>query len=346
MDLNREIFDRMLLLIGSVGIVISIFFGVFLLVKKNTYSKANIFLSFYLIVFSLRMTKSLFYSYYDVNIIVHNVFLGSLLFVGPSLWFYSLHLEKYSIKKVKYLIHYTPFIAVACFSWLIPYTGRSYFYLGLFAHGLIYCAIMFFALFGKEKKLPEKDNIREINIRKWLFLLIGTTAAMFFNSILIFFEIVPFFPTSSFLFSLSILLLSFYALNHLWIFKSEKVKYSTSNLSIHEVNQYHEKLKRIIEKDQIYLDTELTLTKLSKLVGVSSKQLSQIINQTQNINYSRYIANYRVEEAKRLLENPDYNHYKISAIAYESGFNSISSFNNAFKKITNTTAIKFRESIP
>jgi AraC-like DNA-binding protein len=85
------------------------------------------------------------------------------------------------------------------------------------------------------------------------------------------------------------------------------------------------------------------LTKLSIVIGISSKQLSQIINQIENINYSQYVAMYRIEEAKRLLILPEYKHYKISTVAYESGFNNISSFNAAFKKISNTTAIEYRK---
>ena len=155
---------------------------------------------------------------------------------------------------------------------------------------------------------------------------------MFSNSILIFFEIIPFFPSSAFLFSSCIIILSIYALGNLSIFKVEKVKYAKSNLTINEVDEYYKKLKSIIEEDKLYLDTELTLTKLSELVGISTKQLSQIINQTEKVNFSQYISNYRIIEAKRLLKNPNYRNYKISVIAYESGFNSISSFNSAFKK--------------
>jgi len=345
MNFNSEIIVRIELLISSIGVIIGLFLGIFLLFKKEDYLKANVFLSLYLLVFSLRMTKSLFYNFLDVNITVHHIFLGSLLIIGPSLWFYFLHLQKHSINKVYYLVHYSPFFIFIIFSWLIPYYGRSsFFYLGLFLHGLVYSFIVFFSLITKKPKLSKEKN-REIKTKKWLLLLTLITVIIFSNSILIFFEVVPFFPTSSFLFSVSIITLSIYALNNLWIFKSTKIKYSKSSLSINEVTLFYGKLKKIVEEEKVYLDTELTLVKLSEQVGISSKQLSQIINQTQKVNYSQYIANYRIEEAKRLLKNPDYKLYKISAIAYECGFSSISSFNSVFKKITNTTAIKFRESI-
>lgn len=337
MNFSQEIIVRIELLVSNIGIIMGSFLGVFLLTKKDESTKYNIFLSLYLIVFSLRMTKSLFYHFFSFNATVHYIFLGSLLTIGPSLWFYTLHLQKRVIKKIHYLLHYTPFLVVISCSWLIPYHGKSFLYLGLFLHGLMYCFVLVFRLLTSKKE--------HLKTRQWLLLLSAITVIMFLNSIFIFFEIVPFYPTSSFVFSLSIMILSIYALNNLWIFKPAKTKYATSNLNTEEIDKYHEKLKRIIEKDKIYLDPELTLSKLSALVGISSKQLSQIINQSQKVNYSQYIAQYRIEEAKRLLKNPEYSHYKISAIAYESGFSSISSFNSAFKKITNTTAIQFRDSI-
>lgn len=342
MNFNAEIINRIELLISSVGIILGFFFGSFLILKRGNYLKTNVFLSFYLLVFSLRMAKSLFYNYYPINPIIHTFFLGSLLTIGPSLWFYSLHLRKHSCKNIKYFLHYLPFIFLISFSWIIPYNGRSFFYLGIFFHGLIYCLLISYKLI-KDNHRNKEGLEKESKIRQWLLLLNTLTIVIFLNSILIFLDITSFYPTSAFLFSISVILLSIYALNNLWLFTSKKIKYSNSNLNKDEANQHYDKLKKILEEDKLYLDTELSLTKLSKLIGVSPKQLSQIINQTEKTNYSQYITAYRVEEAKILLKDPNYSNYKISAIAYESGFNSISSFNSAFKKTTKTTAIKFRE---
>jgi capsular polysaccharide biosynthesis protein len=145
----------------------------------------------------------------------------------------------------------------------------------------------------KETQLNKENSNVEIKSRRWILLLTIVALAMFSNSILIFFEIIPFYPSSACLFSLSIILLSIYALGNISIFKTQKVKYAKSNLNINEVDQYYKKLKDIIEEDKLYLDAELTLTKLSELVGISTKQLSQIINQTEKVNFSQYISNYR-----------------------------------------------------
>lgn len=130
---------------------------------------------------------------------------------------------------------------------------------------------------------------------------------------------------------------------NLWLFEVQKEKYSNSKLDTKIAREYSKQLNQFMEKDKLYLDPELTLVKLAEKMNISSKQLSQIINQIEHTNYSQYIARYRIEEAKKHLENPDYNNYKISAIAYESGFNSISSFNATFKNITKITTIDYRE---
>ncbi|KAG1657629.1 putative HTH-type transcriptional regulator [Nymphon striatum] len=116
-------------------------------------------------------------------------------------------------------------------------------------------------------------------------------------------------------------------------------------LNYEESERNVEQLDQLMDGEKLFLDPDLTLSKTSERLGISTKLLSQAINQVHKKNYSQYIANYRVEEAKRLLKSKEYANYKISAIAYDSGFNSISSFNTTFKKQTQITAIEYRQSL-
>ena len=343
MNPSPEFFNRLELIFSSVGVVLGFVFGFFLIFKKNINSKANLFLAVYLLGYSLRIGKSLVHNYYSINPTILAIFLGVLLVIGPSLFFYSkiLYQPSYSIKKSKYFLHYIPFLCVICFSWLIPLndeSNSSYFYFALFTHGLIYSFFTFFWL------LKYKPLTKEVIIKKWLITLTIATILMFLNAVLIFFNVVPFYPSSAFLFSFIIISLSILALKNTSLFTVENEKYSNSNLSYDKATKYMEQLNMLMEKDKLFINPELTLTKLSTVIGISSKELSQIINQIENTNYSQYVSMFRVEEAKRLLRLPEYKHYKISAIAYESGFNSISSFNATFKKLLNTTAIEYRQS--
>jgi AraC-like DNA-binding protein len=52
---------------------------------------------------------------------------------------------------------------------------------------------------------------------------------------------------------------------------------------------------------------------------------------------------FRIEEAKRLLHQEEFKNQTIASIAFEVGFNSISSFNTAFKKATGETPMAYRQ---
>ncbi|MEO1097269.1 MAG: helix-turn-helix domain-containing protein, partial [Bacteroidota bacterium] len=60
-------------------------------------------------------------------------------------------------------------------------------------------------------------------------------------------------------------------------------------------------------------------------------------------NFNSYINTYRIQEASRLLQDETNGHLTIAAIAFEIGFNSISSFNTAFKKQIGQTPQAYRK---
>jgi len=99
-----------------------------------------------------------------------------------------------------------------------------------------------------------------------------------------------------------------------------------------------------MKNDKPYLDPTLSLAKLGDMLNLSSKEVSQMINQIKGINYSKYVNQYRINEAKTRLTSEKYAHYTIAAIAYDCGFNSISSFNAIFKKNEGLTAKTYRSS--
>lgn len=100
-----------------------------------------------------------------------------------------------------------------------------------------------------------------------------------------------------------------------------------------------------MDKEKPYLNSSLNLAELSSALDVSSKKLSQVINQSESLNYSQFVSKYRVAEAQARMQNDNNRHLKIAAIAYDCGFNSISSFNASFKKYAGTTAIAYRNSL-
>jgi AraC-like DNA-binding protein len=106
------------------------------------------------------------------------------------------------------------------------------------------------------------------------------------------------------------------------------------------------KLNQFMLSRKPYLDPELNLVGLAELFGTTPHRLSYIINTGFNKNFFNFISNYRVEEAKSLLLYPKSEQYSVLGIAFESGFNSKTSFNNTFKKITGLTPSGFKKSGP
>lgn len=102
-------------------------------------------------------------------------------------------------------------------------------------------------------------------------------------------------------------------------------------------------LDEIMKQDKIYLDKNLTINKVSKLLATNRTYLSQEIKAHCNCNFNEYVKKHRIDEALHLLSDADYANLTIEAIATKVGFNSKSTFNYAFKKITGVTPSYYRE---
>jgi AraC-like DNA-binding protein len=102
-------------------------------------------------------------------------------------------------------------------------------------------------------------------------------------------------------------------------------------------------LARVMKDEKIYLDAELTIDLMAEKVSCSKHALSQVLNECMKQSFYDYINHYRVEAAKLLLNEEGRKAHKISSIAYDAGFNSISTFNEVFKKISGCTPSEFRK---
>ena len=106
---------------------------------------------------------------------------------------------------------------------------------------------------------------------------------------------------------------------------------------------YLQKIKQTMEKSMPYLDSEFSIKDLAERTGISTHNLSQIINDTFGKNFFNYINDYRLDYASRLICDPE-SELNILRVCYESGFNSKSVFNTAFKRKFGMTPSKFRDS--
>lgn len=92
-----------------------------------------------------------------------------------------------------------------------------------------------------------------------------------------------------------------------------------------------------------FLEPELTLSDLSERCGIPVHYLSQILNENLNRNFYNFINSYRIEEAKRMLSDPEERNLTILEVLYTVGFNSKSVFNTAFKRFAGMTPTDFKK---
>lgn len=129
------------------------------------------------------------------------------------------------------------------------------------------------------------------------------------------------------------------------IIEEKREKYYKSTLTEEQAEENLANLLELMETEKLYLDGEIKLSDVAESLGISNNNLSQIINDKLGKNFYDFINQYRVETAKTLLVAPKKQHLTLLAIAFDSGFNSKSSFNSVFKKQSGLTPSEFKKSI-
>lgn len=122
-------------------------------------------------------------------------------------------------------------------------------------------------------------------------------------------------------------------------------KYKTSSLDQTQIQLFQARLLEVLEEKQPYLLPDLKIADLANLLHIPSHQLSQILSEGLQASFSDLINQYRIEEVKRRLVHPKFQHFSILAIALDCGFNNKATFNRVFKKATGMTPSGYMESV-
>ena len=121
----------------------------------------------------------------------------------------------------------------------------------------------------------------------------------------------------------------------------DSIKYKRSGLRQEDVADLVNKIRKYMVIKKPYLDRDLTIYNLSDQLRISRHTLSEVINEHMGMNFYNLVNEYRVKEVKQRMKNEDYRQLTILAIAYDSGFNSKSSFNTIFKEKTGQTPSQY-----
>jgi len=123
----------------------------------------------------------------------------------------------------------------------------------------------------------------------------------------------------------------------------EAEKYIKSGLKEKQAEVYLGKLISYVETNKPYLDRDLSIQDLSDMTGIPKHHITQVLNEKHKKNFFTFINEYRIHEVISRFGDPKNNNFTILAIAYDSGFNSKTTFNSIFKSQIGMTPKECRE---
>ncbi len=333
---------QILFFFGAIGAFNSFILAVYLLFSKSYSRLRHRVFGLFLLILSLRVIKSLFYAFSTDEPIW---FLQSgpsfFLLIGPLLFTYIIYIinpQSFWVKsKIQHLTFWL-FIVVSLLVFL-PFNK----YNELNKNTLLpiinfqwFLYIVFSAFFIKQNL----ERGKQLTIQnKWLLILLATNSIIWLCFALIEFN---YFVTGSIIYSLLFYLLFLFFLFNKKISSIifEKNKVIKNARVSKESERIVDELKILISTEKPYLNPDLKIADVAQKLNISSHELSKLINENLNCNFTEFINKYRIEEAKQLIVTNS--NYTIEAIGNQSGFNSKSAFYKAFKIHTGTTPAKFK----
>ena len=89
-------------------------------------------------------------------------------------------------------------------------------------------------------------------------------------------------------------------------------------------------------------DRAITLQEVARAVNTSTFYFCKVFKKATGLTFTDYLSRVRIEKAKNFLLNPN---LRVSEVAYEVGFQSLTHFNRVFRKLTGESPSQYRESL-
>jgi len=129
-----------------------------------------------------------------------------------------------------------------------------------------------------------------------------------------------------------------------YLHKQIRPKYHNSPLNPTEADRQLDMLNRLMEGEHLYRQTSLSVKDLSNRTLLTTRTISQILNERRKQNFFEYINTFRIREARDIIADPKLRQNRsLLDIAYAVGFNSKSAFNRAFKQVCGHTPSEMKQ---
>ena len=305
--------------------------------------------------------------------------LSFLILHSTWMFLYILSFVRPGQKKLLNLWHLIPFVGINIILSITSYTkpgawktesyrqamdGTGYIDKGLELSVLLiiclalgYLAASFWLLYRHQKNVKNIYSTTKGKDLKWLrILLISLSVVILANTIIEwlrnYFDLIPSnigISVGYIFILLGLLYVGFNGIRQTTVFSFDESiqiskKISSEPLPHEDNHEDYLELLGFIEKHKPYLDFELDLLSLSTQTGMKPRYLSQLINKESGQNFCDFINQFRIEEFKKRVRDPDSKSYTLLSIAYECGFNSKATFNRVFKNHTGITPSTFYKS--
>ncbi len=122
-------------------------------------------------------------------------------------------------------------------------------------------------------------------------------------------------------------------------------RYERSGLDDREADALRIALVALMETEQPWKDSELTLAQLAERLGTTPHKVSEVLNERVGQTFYDFVNGYRVREVQRRIKAGEARKLKMLALAMDAGFASKSTFNDVFKKHTQLTPSAFEKAI-
>ena len=350
-----------------------LFVGIFLITHKKGNRRNNILLGTIFILIAWNMGNLTL----QMNGVVfkweflQDIDDGFFLLYGPIFYLYAqgVIFKDFKLSRGN-LLHLIPYllltISLLSFKNLTPVTSEDiimndlpwqFYLIGalMYAHFFVYLGLTYKSLLKYRKIIKENySQIDQINL-DWLSVSINTFALVAFVSLIQSFITLAENRSVFMVTSVLLLIFIFYFVNKVilkalrqpeifaGIAQNETSKYLGSNLTPSQIEEYKKQLLALLNTEKPFLNPQVSLTDLSEKLSVSTKHLSQVINQSFNKSFFDFVNTYRIQEVQQILKESKDDKLTVLEAMYEAGFNSKSSFNTAFKKETGQTPSEFRK---
>jgi AraC-like DNA-binding protein len=362
-----EIGELLFISFCSLAAINALFFAGYIWFRRDRNIYPSILLSLFLLITAYRIVQMLLHDLQDdfnlgINVRTFFFFIPTFPLIGPFLFLYIKSISSKDFKfTIKHLLHLLPFISFLITDLLnrgnfpLSYDNRTHYMTYcveitvILVQFLIYLIVSFsFVRKLIKQNIPEKsskDNIDPFYIKNIVLIISFFWIIYTLYCIQTYFRF--YFPTrviEAVYYSFLSYLILYYELRGQRITSANNyaIRYKSSALSAEDSLKYKAIILEYISKNESYKDHIITLGKFSKSLSLTPHVVSQVINEQLSNNFNDFINSYRVEEAKKMLMDPERKNFTIASIAYDSGFNTLSAFNVAFKKFTGVTPSQFR----